>query len=351
MPSSAPRRARCRLRRAPGPDQAAGWAVLDGVFQHVDQHLLQQRRVGERDGRRLRHADADMRLAGQAGDGGVDATATAHRGEAGIDLAAFQPGQVGDVGQEPRHAGDILLDAVQQVDAGRVRQLVPRRPQRAGGAADAGQRRAQVVAQRGEQGGAQPLGLLHRGGARRLAASSTRSQATAAWSARAARACSSGSSSARVAAHAQHAERRAHGAQRQEPPGAAGQRAGAAAGRLAVGPGPSGRRPGALVHGVGWRVGGADVERAPSGVAGASTSARPAMAAAWRAISASRSGSVAASPSLRLNAPIRRRPSMRRLRRPRLRRAPGRPGRRTARPRWRTPAAPPASCGLPMVIV
>ena len=42
-----------------------------------------------------------------------------------------------------------------------------------------------------------------------------------------------------------------------------------------------------------------------------STTARPTMLAAWRAISSSSSGSVAGAPSRRLNAPTRRNPSMR----------------------------------------
>ena len=141
------------LRHGVQADGAAGRRVLGGIFQQIAEHPFDQ------------HAVAfDQRQPGQAVDRDpMRRQRFAHGGQRGADqfldrlplqpqrgVAALQPRHVEQVGDQRVHALRLVAHSADGVlDVGRQRVLAPR--QRVGHADQAGERRAQVVRDRGQQ--------------------------------------------------------------------------------------------------------------------------------------------------------------------------------------------------------
>ena len=129
------------VRARAHPDRGAVRRVFAGIVEHVHQRLLEQHRIGAyRHPVRDRHRDPER--VGDPAERRRDHVGEQQRLERGADTAAFQPDQVGDVGEEPRHPADIILDRAEQVGAGVGRQRVPRGAERPRCTLYAGQRGA-----------------------------------------------------------------------------------------------------------------------------------------------------------------------------------------------------------------
>ncbi len=143
-------------------DRAAGRGVLRGVVEDVDQHLLDQHRIGveQRHGRRDRHPQA-MRcqrlgeLPGRAADDLAQVDPVAVR----LQRAVAEAGHVEQVLDEAIEPLALLEDGLQQLGAILARERGLAAGEAGGRADDRDQGRAQVVGDRGEQRRAQPLGL------------------------------------------------------------------------------------------------------------------------------------------------------------------------------------------------
>ncbi len=119
--------------------------IFQRVVEQIDQNLLQQERVGAHRGDVGRNIDQDQKPVFLPRDRRFDHFGEFGRCKTRHDLAALEAGHVGDIGEKTVHAGGIVLDAAQEITAGLRRELRPGGAQRLGGAADGGERRAEIV--------------------------------------------------------------------------------------------------------------------------------------------------------------------------------------------------------------
>ena len=136
--------------------------VLGGVVEQVDQHLLEQHHVEVEHGQVGLEVDRDAVLRQRRGrplQGRADDLAEVDGLPVEHDPARFETGHVEQVGDEPAQALGLVLDRGRELVAGRrvVEGIVL--AQRRHCASDGGERGLEVVRERRQQRGTQPLRL------------------------------------------------------------------------------------------------------------------------------------------------------------------------------------------------
>ena len=136
--------------------------IFGGIVEEIEQHLLEQHGV-EREHRQVgRELDLDAMLrqdlAGALQRAADDLAEVVQRG-VGHDRAGFELGHVEQVGDEAVEPLGLVDDGRQQLGLGGVVERAATVAQRPGRAEDRGERRLEIVRDRGQQRRAQPLGL------------------------------------------------------------------------------------------------------------------------------------------------------------------------------------------------
>ena len=144
------------------PDGRALGRVFGGIVEQVEQHLLEEHRVDVDHRQVVREVDGDV-VAGEhpagALQGAADDLGEIVRGPVRGDGAGLEPGHVEQIGDEAIQPLGFGEDGGEEVGAGFLVQVVGEVAQRPGRPDDGGERRAQVVGDRGEQRLAQAVGL------------------------------------------------------------------------------------------------------------------------------------------------------------------------------------------------
>ena len=164
---------------------------------------------------------------------GTDDLGDIHQIELQLDRAGFEAGHVEQIADEAVEALGLVLQGGEQLVAIALVILVGVAAQARHGAEDRGERRSQIMRDRGQERGAQPLGFGQHAGlgqAARQRDALDRDRCLIGERIEQTALVRGQQRTRRIAVDADHADRPAPGAQRQKQPFAAGQRVGTAAG-------------------------------------------------------------------------------------------------------------------------